>query len=115
MKLFLIFILLIHCDLENRYPDAGSFCVPMKETPRCIDIDFREKKINIDSKDLILDMNNRVQYKFLLNNQIYDLEVHSEHRVLIKSDKESEWVDTYIRKKGKKVSLGKRIKDWWNR
>jgi hypothetical protein len=115
MKLLLILLFLGNCDLENRYPDEGNFCVPMKEIPRCIDINFREKKVRIDSKDLVMDMTNRVQYTFLLNNQFFDLEVHSEHRVVIKSNINSEWADTYIRKKGKKVSLGKRIKDWWNR
>ena len=43
-----IFILLTialfsFCDLENRYPDAGEFCTPMREIPECVQMDFRNK------------------------------------------------------------------------
>ena len=36
---------LTFCDLENRYPDAGEFCTPMKEVPECVQMDFRNKNL----------------------------------------------------------------------
>ncbi len=104
---FLVFLVLVNCDLQNRYPDKGEFCVPMQEVSECIEVDFREKKLVLDKKELLLGQISRVQYEFNLDANSFMLEVLSEHRVQIRKDQD---IKIYIRKKGPRVSLWSRIK-----
>lgn len=103
----LVFLVLVNCDLQNRYPDKGEFCIPMQEISECIEVDFREKKLVLNKKDILLNQITRVQYEFNLDANSFMLEVLSEHRVQIRKEQDKK---IYIRKKGPKVSLWSRIK-----
>lgn len=113
--LFLV-LLLSFCDLENRYPDAGEFCTPMREIPECVKIDFRNKILTLNGGNLDLIMINRVQYEKVLETQKLELGVLSEHRIRIQTRKFPEMSlekeETYIRKKEKRISLWTKIKNW---
>ncbi len=128
-KIFILlpFILLSlqFCDLENRYPDAGEFCTPMKEIPECVQMDFRNKNLILnesaspDQKKLFLKMINRVEYEYEMEDSKLQVDVLSEHRIRIRTvqlplltlQKE----ETYIRMKGPKISLWTRIKKAWDK
>ena len=111
------------CDLENRYPDAGEFCTPMREVPECVQMDFRNKNLILsgnkeaESKKLNVRMINRVEYEYEMENSKLQIDVMSEHRIRIRTLKLPESSlqkeETYIRMKGPKVSLWTRIKKAW--
>ncbi|HRG73254.1 MAG TPA: hypothetical protein PLX69_01715, partial [Leptospiraceae bacterium] len=116
---------LTFCDLENRYPDAGEFCTPMKEIPECVQMDFRNKNLIIngsaspDQKKISLKMINRVEYEYELENSKLQIDVLSEYRIRIRTLKLPESIlekeEIYIRLKGPKVSLWTRIKKAWTK
>lgn len=129
-KIFTISILIIipnfsFCDLENRYPDAGEFCTPMREVPECVQMDFRNKILILsgskegESKKLNVKMINRVEYEYEMENSKMQIDVMSEHRIRIRTRKLPESSiqkeETYIRMKGPKISLWTRIKKAWNK
>lgn len=118
-----IILRLQFCDLENRYPDAGEFCSPMREVPECVQMDFRNKNLILigsketDLKKLNVKMINRVEYEYEMENSKLQIDVMSEHRIRIRTLKLPESSlqkeETYIRMKGPKVSLWTRIKKAW--
>ncbi len=117
--------LLLFCDLENRYPDAGEFCTPMKEIPECVQMDFRNKNLilsgsaSLDQKRIFLKMINRVEYEYELDNSKLQIDVLSEHRIRIRTLKLPESAlqkeETYLRIKGPKISLWTRIRNLWDK
>lgn len=115
-----IFLFILFCDLENRYPDAGEFCTPMKETPDCVKMDFRKKELELQNPNRILKLNmiTRVEYDFLEDTKKLSLDVLSEHRIRIRYinilDSSIQSEEIYIRKKGARISLWARIKKAWN-
>lgn len=114
--------ILFFCDLENRYPDAGEFCTPMREVPECVQMDFRNKILSakgskfLDQEKIELKMINRVEYEYERENTKLQVDVLSEHRIRIRTIKLPESSlqkeETYIRVKGPKISLWTRIKNW---
>ena len=128
-KIFFLtaFFLLSHtfCDLENRYPDAGEFCTPMKEVPECVQMDFRNKNLILSGSasshqnKIFLRMINRVEYEHEFENSKMQIDVLSEYRIRIRTLKLPESTlekeETYIRMKGPKISLWTRIKKAWNK
>ena len=122
-----IFILLTialfsFCDLENRYPDAGEFCTPMREIPECVQMDFRNKILFYKDKPenkIFFQMINRVEYEYNFETMKLELVVLGEHRIRIRIIKFPEnsitKEETYIRMKGPRVSLWTRIKSAWNK
>jgi hypothetical protein len=108
MKYILIFyFIFFSCDLQNRYPEKGDFCVPMQEIPECIEIDFRANQLILEKKEIQLNQISRVQYEFKINEILLYLEVLSEHRVQIRNEENKK---IYRRKKGPKISIWSRIK-----
>ncbi|MBK9501404.1 MAG: hypothetical protein KBF99_01635 [Leptospiraceae bacterium] len=111
------------CDLENRYPDAGEFCTPMKEVPECVQMDFRNKNLILNGSTsshqnkIFLRMINRVEYEYEFENSKLQIDVLSEYRIRIRTLKLPESIlekeETYIRLKGPKISLWTRIKKAW--
>ena len=112
----ILFSLNIFCDLENRYPDAGEFCTPMKEIPECVKMDFRNKTVTLNEKKIELNMLNRVQYEKMFDTQKLQIDVLSEHRLRIRTlklpESSLEKEEIYIRIKGPKISMWTRIKNW---
>ena len=116
---------LTFCDLENRYPDAGEFCTPMKEIPECVQMDFRNKNLILSGSasshqnKIFLRMINRVEYEHEFENSKMQIDVLSEYRIRIRTLKLPESTlekeETYIRMKGPKISLWTRIKKAWNK
>lgn len=116
---------LTFCDLENRYPDAGEFCTPMKEVPECVQMDFRNKNLILSGSasshqnKIFLRMINRVEYEHEFENSKMQIDVLSEYRIRIRTLKLPESTlekeETYIRMKGLKISLWTRIKKAWNK
>ncbi|MBK6605726.1 MAG: hypothetical protein IPQ05_24635 [Leptospiraceae bacterium] len=116
---------LTFCDLENRYPDAGEFCTPMKEVPECVQMDFRNKNLILSGSasshqnKIFLRMINRVEYEHEFENSKMQIDVLSEYRIRIRTLKLPESTlekeETYIRMKGPKISLWTRIKKAWNK
>lgn len=117
MPILLLLLFLSFCDLQNRFPDEGEFCVPMSTESKCLEVDFRNKKLVFEKEEIPLELITRVQYKFIFQNEFYELQVLSEHRVQILKleSNQSKLVNIFIRKKGPKKSISKRIKEWWNR
>lgn len=116
-RIILLFLLLFSsCDLENRYPDSGEFCTPMRENPECVKMDFRNKILSINQEKLELTMINRVQYEKNTENQKLEIDVLSEHRIRIKTKKlpeqSIEKEETYLRIKGPRISIWSRFKKW---
>ena len=111
---------LTFCDLENRYPDAGEFCTPMKEVPECVQMDFRNKNLILSGSasshqnKIFLRMINRVEYEHEFENSKMQIDVLSEYRIRIRTLKLPESTlekeETYIRMKGPKISLWTRNK-----
>ena len=101
---------LTFCDLENRYPDAGEFCTPMKEVPECVQMDFRNKNLILSGSasshqnKIFLRMINRVEYEHEFENSKMQIDVLSEYRIRIRTLKLPESTlekeETYIRMKG---------------
>lgn len=118
LRLLSIFFIL-NCDLENRYPDAGEFCTPMREVPECVQMDFRNKTLQFSNpeKKIGLHMTTRVEYDFTEDKSKLQLDVLSEHRIRIRNinllDSSIQSEEIYIRKKGPRVSLWARIKKAW--
>ncbi|MBP9889797.1 MAG: hypothetical protein KBF93_26100 [Leptospiraceae bacterium] len=110
------FLLFSFCDLENRYPDAGEFCTPMREIPECLKMDFRNKILSLDQEKLELTMINRVQYEKQTETKKLEIDVLSEHRIRIKTkklpDQTIEKEETYLRIKGPKISIWTKFKNW---
>lgn len=102
--LVLVCIIFQFCDLQNRYPDKGEFCVPMVREEECLKVDFRMKTLEYQKKEFVLKMNTRVDYIF---NEIDTLQILGEHRVQIIQGSEKK---IFIRKKGEKISIWRRIK-----
>lgn len=92
------------CDMQNRYPDKGEFCVPMVRVEDCLKADFRNKTLEYKNTQYTLKMNTRVEYVF---NESESLQILGEHRVQILKGSDKK---IFIRKKGEKVSIIKRIK-----
>ena len=124
LSVYILFALSF-CDLENRYPDAGEFCTPMREVPECVQMDFRNKNLILsgnkeaESKKLNVRMINRVEYEYEIENSKLQIDVMSEHRIRIRTLKLPEpsiqKEEIYIRMKGPKISLWTRIKKAWNK
>lgn len=120
----LIFLNFHFCDLENRYPDSGEFCTPMRAIPECVRMDFRNKNLIFagstmtDEKKIFLKMINRVEYEYEFSNSKLQIDVLSEHRIRIRTLKIPESIlekeEIYIRIKGPKISLWTRIKKAWD-
>lgn len=120
--ILLTIVLFSFCDLENRYPDAGEFCTPMREIPECVQMDFRNKILFYKDKPenkIFFQMINRVEYEYNFETMKLELAVLGEHRIRIRIIKFPEnsitKEETYIRMKGPRVSLWTRIKSAWNK
>ena len=120
-----ILLSLLFCDLENRYPDAGEFCTPMKEIPECVQMDFRNKNVILNGSassvqnKISLKMINRVEYEYEFEKAKLQIDVLSEYRIRIRTLKLPESTlekeEIYIRLKGPRVSLWTRIKKALNK
>ncbi|MBP7282534.1 MAG: hypothetical protein KBA66_13215 [Leptospiraceae bacterium] len=110
------FLLFSFCDLENRYPDAGEFCTPMRDIPECVKMDFRNRTLNLNQENFDLTMISRVQYEKITETQKLEIDVLSEHRIRIQTKKLPEMSlekkEIYLRKKGPRISLWTKIKNW---
>lgn len=112
MKKILFLILLTQaCNLHDRYPKPGEFCEPMVEKPVCIFVDLKNKEIVKDSIKIQLLMTNRVQYKFIQDQNTYDLELINENRIRLRPEGKTDQEEIYIRKKEPKRPFSER----WNK
>jgi len=114
--ILLFLILLSSCDLENRYPDAGDFCTPMREIPECVKMDFRNKILSLNQEKFELTMINRVQYEKITETKKLEIDVLSEHRIRIRTQKLPEQIiekeETYLRIKAPRISIWTKFKNW---
>ena len=80
----ILVVLILNCDLHDRYPPKGSFCDIMENPAPCLELDFRNKILNLNGNTIPLSMINRVHYEFEYSDKLYELGVLGEHRIYIK-------------------------------
>ncbi|WCL49138.1 hypothetical protein [Leptospira sp. GIMC2001] len=98
VKVFVFVLLIGSCGLfEKKIPPGGEFCNVLVKPPECINVDFKELKINFSEEEKYpLTMINRVQYSFNRNDSIINLDLHSENRIQLSDGK------FYLRRKVKR-------------